>query len=241
MMEKPVDTDNGQQTVSDFEIGWMAAMIEAEGSIVLLVARRKARQQDVRVTPRIIFTNSDTEITDRYISILARLGIGRYVRHTRPNNAGRPESLVGRAYKDMTWINVEGFQRVSKLLSTVCVRFVGEKRHRAELLLRFVTRRQEKAEEAGTAGNRSLDQEDIEILLSFLRLTKTPNYDKIAGMLNEHTREAKAARRKAYKRQNALTHRDAENEARRERRRLRRALTSQETARAARNEQPLLV
>jgi len=240
MMEKPVDTDNGQQTVSDFEIGWMAAMIEAEGSIVLMIARRKAREQDVRITPRVIFTNSDTEITDRYVSILARLGVGRYVRHTRPNNVNRPDALVGKAYKDMTWVNVEGFQRVSKLLSTVCLRFVGEKRHRAALLLRFVTRRLEKAQEAGTAGNRSLDSEDVETLLSFLRLTKTPNYDKIAGMLNEHTREAKAERRKAYKRQNSLENRVAENEARRERRRLRRALISQETARAARNEQPLL-
>ena len=53
------DKDNQQQTVSDFEIGWITGLIEGEGSICLHIHKRNDRSQSIRVTPRVIMTNTD--------------------------------------------------------------------------------------------------------------------------------------------------------------------------------------
>lgn len=181
-----MNTDNPQQTVSNFEIGWLVGIIEGEGSVCLQISKR-ARMQSLRVEPRVIITNTDQELIEGVLSILDRLGIGKWVRHTKANNIKHSEeSLVKKSYRDITYIHVTGFKRVARLLSILSQGMVGEKRNRAEVLLRFVKNRLE------TGGkNTSYSEESIQLMLEFLRMTKTKNYDKVAGMLNEHTRDGR--------------------------------------------------
>lgn len=185
-MEKVMNTDNPQQTVSNFEIGWLVGIIEGEGSITLQISKR-ARMQSLRVEPRVIITNTDQVLVEGALSILDRLGIGKWVMHTKANNIKHSaESLVKKSYKDITYIHVTGFKRVARLLSICSQGMVGEKRKRAEVLLRFVKNRLE------TGGkNTSYSEESVQLMLEFLRMTKTKNYDTVAGMLNEHTRDGR--------------------------------------------------
>jgi hypothetical protein len=232
-MEKPVNTDNGQQTVSDFEIGWLAGLIEGEGSIVLQVNARNGRIQGLRVNPRVILTNTDQLLIEKACSILDRLGIGKWVNHTKPNNRAHA-NLVKVSYKDITYIHITGFKRLQDLLNIVGPHFYGEKAERVRLLQKFIARRFRKAETRNISANSCYDAEDIENMLEFLRLTKSPNYGKITGMLNEHTREAKHEHRKAMKRRyyKSAAERGYVRPSRR-------ALDSRENVRAVRNDQPL--
>lgn len=179
-----MNTDNPQQTVSDAEIGWLVGIIEGEGTITIQISKR-ARMQALRVEPRIIITNTDQGIIDACLGILTKLGIGRWVRHTKPNNE-KYAALVNRSYKDITYIHVTGFLRVVKLLELCKVYMRGEKQKRAEVLLRFVKNRLE------TGGkNAAYSDESVRLMLEFLRMTKTKNYENVAGMLNEHTRDGR--------------------------------------------------
>lgn len=232
-MEQLVNTGNGQQTVSDAERAWLSAMIEAEGSITLNVNARSGRIQGLRVTPRIIFTNTDNAIIAHYIALLEKAGIGKHVRQTKANNV-RHSNLVGRAYKDITYVSVDGFKRVVPLLEAILPYMVGDKKERAKVLHRFVMQRLAYSEASGsTKGNFAYREDDVLIMLEFLRLTKSSNYESIAGMLNEHTREAKDEHRKAMKRiyWKAAADRGYVRPSRR-------ALVSRESVRADRNDQP---
>lgn len=215
-------------------------MIEAEGSIVMSVNIRADRLQNLRVTPRVIFTNTDDGLIRHYLKILDRAGIGRHVRVTKPNNTAHVEvmaaRLVKKSYKDITYIAVEGFKRVRKLLDVILPFMVSEKKERAEALHRFVTQRLLYAEINGAEkGNYAYRESDVGLMLDFLRMTKTAHYERIAGMLNEHTREAKHEHRKGMRR---IYIKSAK--ARGYVRPSRRALISRESVRGARNEHPLL-
>jgi hypothetical protein len=184
------DKDNQQQTVSDFEIGWITGILEGEGSICLQIHKRNDRSQQLRVTPKIIFTNSDKQMMEHIISILSRLNVGKWVNHTKPNNISTLFKLNGKEtpkFKDMMYIHISGMKRVKKLLEVITPCMAGEKKQRAILLDRFISCRFKKAKIFNCAHNYMYDQEDVGNMLEFLKLTNTPNYNKIAGMLNEYT------------------------------------------------------
>ena len=180
-----MNTDNPQQTVSDLERGWLAGIIEGEGSIVLTLTKQHAKRiagVPMRVDPRVIITNTDGVLIEKCLSVINRLGVGGWVVHTRPNNVG----LVKRPSKDITYIYIQGFKRVHKLLKEISPCFFGAKKERCDVLMRFMSKR------LSTGGRGKVyDDEDVGLMLEFLRLSKTKNYEKIAGMLNEHTRDAR--------------------------------------------------
>lgn len=199
-----MDTDNQQQTVSDLEVGWLAGIIEGEGTIGLQIHKRKGRNQQMRVTPRVIISNTDKEIIEKCVNILDGIGVGKWVHMTRANNK-KVSSLFalngadGKRYRDMHQIQIDGFKRLRLLLPAIRPALFGEKRHRADILLRLISNRMAKCKESEKASNISYDEEDVKTMLEFVKITKSPNYDKIAGMLNEHTREARLIKRREYK------------------------------------------
>lgn len=198
-----MDRDNQQQTVSDFEIGWLAGIIEGEGSIVLPIHKRvvgkteKGRRQNLRVTPRIIITNTDKALIEKCVSILDRFGVGKWVRHTKPNNITHGK-LINKSFKEITYIYIDGFKRMQKLLNVLAPHFGGEKKARIDILLEFINRRMDTAERTERQQNFQYDKGDIELMLKFLKLTRTHNYDKIAGMLNEFTHDAPLSRKTIF-------------------------------------------
>lgn len=214
-----MNTDNQQQTVSDFEVGWMTGLIEGEGTVSLTICKRNGRGQQIRVIPRVIVANSDVAIIEKYLDILGRMGIGKYVRRTKPNNLKVSKLFAMQGirtnFRDITTVYVEGFKRMLRLLTTVTQHMVGEKKLRASLLLKFIQKRVSGAEQTGKTSNYLYDNDDVALMLEFLDLTKSPNKAKIAGMLNEHTQEARREIRRKYKRAWHVENRERENYLRR--------------------------
>ena len=188
--------DNQQQTANDLEIGWLAGILEGEGSICLTISMRNQRKQMLRVTPKIIFTNSDFELMESVIGILDKAGVGKWVKHTKPNNVSTLFKLNGKTtkkFKDMMYIYVTGMKRVKRLLDIVTPAMHGEKLERAIRLNQFIARRFEKSVESKKAYNYKYDQEDVDNMLHFLELTNTKRFDKISRMLNDCTGNKRVA------------------------------------------------
>lgn len=195
-----MNTDNWQETgrVSEADLGWVAGILDGEGSITMLVsARSLARRQAIRLQCRIIVANTDEGIIAKYTGILDRLGITQYVQHTRP----KPVSVNGRsAYKEVMTVHVEGLERVRKVLVCVIPHLAGEKREKSVALLHFIKARLERADMEGKASNLVYTANDVDNILAFLSLTKTKQLDHVTRLLREHTREARQDHRKAMKR-----------------------------------------
>lgn len=181
-----MDRENQQETVSDIELGWFVGMLEAEGSIVLLVSRRKDRTRNLRVIPRAIMTNTDQGVIDKYIDILTRLGIGKHVRRTAPNNTESAKRLAT-SYQDITYVTVQGMKRMHKLLTIITPHMMSEKKKRAEILLSFISTRLHKSEVLGLRHNMKYDREDVDYMIRFLKLTRSKRTEKVAGLLREYT------------------------------------------------------
>ena len=179
-----INRENQQETATAFEIGWLSGILEGEGSICLLVNRRKDRTQVLRIRPSVIFTNSDSLLIERCVSILTKLGVGKYVMHTRPNKGSFTNST-----KDMTYIYVSGFKRVKKLLEILRQCLFGEKKYRLEALLNFINRRLKKSDITGKKMNFRYDKEDVDNILDFLKLTRSKNIPSISRLLRDYTQK----------------------------------------------------
>lgn len=218
-------TDNRQ------EIGlaaWLAGIIDGEGTISLTISNRadRFRSQTIRTSPKVIIGNTDAGIIEGCIEALRAIGVGHYQRHER-----RPGALVVgtmvKKFKPVTMIEVSGFLRVRKLLYATREWLRGEKAQRADLLLTFIEARIGRAEATRSAQNLSYSEEDVTNALAFVAVTRSKNIDHITKILNEHTREARVAARRSYKKVYNRQRRDIDNAQRRERRhRLRCALDS---------------
>src|SRR3990167_7858893 len=165
--------ENQQQIVSDVEIGWLCGIIDGEGSICLQINKRKNRTQVLRVTPKVIISNTDKGIVEQTANILRKMGIGRYVTHTSPNNSKHvsERGLVKNSYKDITRIVVSGMKRVQRILGLIQDNLYGDKKQKAILLKKFVDRRLSLNNEHYS--NYYYDSIDVENMTSFLRLTKS--------------------------------------------------------------------
>ena len=185
-------------TVNLQEIGlvaWLGGIIDGEGSINMLVSKRKSRDQFL-VDPRVIVGNTDPAIIEKTIAALDAIGVGRYVRHDRP----KPISFCGRpAFKQMITVYVSGHLRVKRLLEAVMPHLVGLKLQRAKLLKTFIDCRL--TDERRT--NRAYTKADVDNILAFLAVTKCRNIEHLTKLLNEHTRETRVEHRnkmrKVYK------------------------------------------
>ncbi len=182
-----MNTDN-QQEIG--QVGWLAGIIDGEGTVSLTISRRANRSQMIRSTPKVLVANTDAGIIDRCIAVFAQIGVGNYAHHVRP----LPRDLLGvpvKKFKPVTVLEVTGFKRVQKLLNAVRPFLAGDKANRADLLTKFIEGRIGYAAESKAAQNLAYRQEDVDNALAFLRVTRSKQVDNIAKILNEHTREAR--------------------------------------------------
>lgn len=180
-----MNTDNQQEIGL---VGWLAGIVDGEGTVSLTISRRANRSQMIRTTPKVIIGNTDAGIIDRCILALDKIGVGHYAQHIqRP--AGHVLSVSVAKFKPVTVIEVTGLKRVRTLLNAIRPFLAGEKANRADLLLKFIVGRIGCAEASKKAQNLSYRKEDVDNALAFLHVTKTKNIEQITKILNEHTRE----------------------------------------------------
>ena len=119
--------DNPQ--ANPVEIGWLVGMIEGEGSFVM---NRANYQRQIQA--RMMWSNTDAEIVQRFISILDKLKVRRHVCNNRRN------SRLGK--KPRTDVQVYRYIDVVRLMDVVLPWMTpGIKKERALCVDRFVRSR----------------------------------------------------------------------------------------------------
>jgi len=122
--------DNPQVSES-LNIGWLAGILDGEGSITLLKAYKRKTEWYV---PHIRISNTDPNIIDRVVDILKSLEVGFY-RYEQPPKKSN--------YKPLQHIVITGMKRVKKFLDLIGEYLVGKK-SQAIVVRAFINYRSDK-------------------------------------------------------------------------------------------------
>lgn len=123
---------NQQETVTDREIGYLAAMIEGEGTVAVNLREKHWNGWNGwGVDMTISISNTDEAIVQKCAGILRKIGINPYI-----HKYERKEP-----WKDCWQVRTSKLAQVAKLLPLVIPDLAGEKKRKSEMLLAFVERR----------------------------------------------------------------------------------------------------
>lgn len=121
-------------SISDFELGWLVAIIEGEGSISIIKLVAHHRPQ---YTPNVYFCNSDEGIIDAGVRIIRKLYSNADYKFKEPkfkNEDTFQNKIRGKQY---WYVRVWGISRVLPLLELIKPRLVSRKRQVAQLVIKW--------------------------------------------------------------------------------------------------------
>lgn len=187
---------NQQGTLTDAEAGWLAGVIDGEGSITLNVRKKHWKGwQGVGVDLSIMLTNTDAGIIEKAVAIIEKLvGSQPYVYEGRTKELYRAD---GRAYHNelvkLLQLNVAKMGHIRAVLMAIEPHLAGEKRSRARLALAFIERRLSRKGPRTQNGPSWYDGYDWAIVQEFYQLKGKPLPPEIRGLLNEHEQDRLSA------------------------------------------------
>jgi len=123
----------GNQQATDLELGWLAGIYDGEGYMGLTRQNTK-RTRSIR--PDIQLVNCDPDVILKARTILNKIGINPYIRERVHSKRG-VESQWSRNYI----MQMSKFSDVKRFIDTIGSLLTGEKKKRAELMLRLVNSR----------------------------------------------------------------------------------------------------
>lgn len=173
--EKRVGLDNPH--TSERELGYLAAMIDGEGTITLERTGKRRICGVMGLAPKIIVANTNPAIVTYVMDIFKRLGVNPHVK----------SSIVGRN-KQCFWVTVQGLAKTKRILQYVEPYLVG-KVAQAKLMLEFIILRGDPR----LAKGKVYGSQEIEILdkiraLNRRGVTETEDHERrvaIAASLND--------------------------------------------------------
>ena len=145
-----ITMDNQQATES--EIGYLAAMLEGEGSIHLSVRKKKAtnRNGSNGIDLVLCVANTDVAIIQKCAAIIRKYGIEPYI-HCYERKEG---------WKDCWHVRVSRIAHAVVLLPALIPHMAGQKKHKAELIVEFLARRLSRTTNRSNGGPTWYDQQD---------------------------------------------------------------------------------
>lgn len=172
-----MDNPQGTLNVTDVEVGWLAGIVDGEGTVAFSVYKAP-HYRDIRVKPQVIIGSTEKVMIDAVAHILGRLGVGV---HFDTRTSRHPNAFAASRYKPFHVANVCGFKRVGRLLPTIIPHLVTQKRQKSEMVLRYIKQRLEKTAKYGRWA--SVDIEDA-ILMRSIVLFSDQNSAKGSGSRN---------------------------------------------------------
>ena len=183
---------NQQGTVSQAELGWLAGIVEGEGSITMNVRKKHWKGWNgVGVDMTVSIANTDGGIIERACDILRRLTRSEpRVHETGTSQLYRPDGEVyHNEQKRMLYISVNKMAHILRVLCSLEPHLAGEKSGRARLMIQFIERRLTRKGEHTKHGASHMDRYDWAVVADFYRLKRRPVPPEVLGLLNEHERD----------------------------------------------------
>ena len=178
-----MDITMGNQQ-ANLDLNWLACLIESEGSIGFQKQYvHYGKENRLKLTPQITITNSDIGILDKAMRIIKEiLNASAYITKSHKN------------IKPVYDIRILGSQRVPKVLLPIYPYLVGEKRFKAQTVIKFIElctlRWQERSRRMTTVkgkinweNSRMYSEEDYRYMQELL--------DKCRGSLRDYNPETK--------------------------------------------------
>jgi len=138
-----VTMDNQQETL---KLSWLAGMIEGDGFISVTISKSKLARSGFNPKAIVGVTNQDMIIINEVDNIFRSIGVVAYI-HENETPKGVPISTI----------STSKMSGVKKVIDSIYPYLVGEKKARADMVIKFVNRRLNKKYS-------NLDEEDIESL-----------------------------------------------------------------------------
>lgn len=141
--------DNEQETTELLQIGWLAGLIDADGSIVLQAVKSKPKHKKTSTYTyhvRITIYNSDEGLIATIQEIFDKFGIKHYTQKRISRNPRNNEIC-----KPNYQINVTEANSTKLLLELIVNLLQTHKKNRAKLCLRFLNIRLNRDEYYGTS------------------------------------------------------------------------------------------
>lgn len=184
--------DNQQATLTEGELGWLAGIIEGEGSITMNV-RKKAWKgwQGVGVDCTVALSNTDGGIIEKSVKLLGRLtGSEPFVYEIPKSPVYKPD---GTSYLNpktfILNVSVNRMAGILIVLRAIEPYMAGEKAARARLMIKFVERRMSRKTKLTKKGMALFDKYDWETVGEFYKLKGKPIPPDVLRVLNEHERK----------------------------------------------------
>ena len=167
--------NNKDNQLKTTDLAWLAGIIEGDGYISMTVYRcnkeRLKKSFKMYVRPVIGVTNQDMTLVNHVDNLFRRLNATGHIReHTTPK--GAPIAVI----------STTKMSNVKKILDAIFPYLIGEKKARAELVLKFLDIRLGKM-------NSSLDEEELVILKEMGErfISRKGKKTGFSGFLREHT------------------------------------------------------
>lgn len=172
------------QQVTDREIGYLAAMIEGEGTIALNLRKKSWNGWNGwGADVRIVVANTDSGIIQKCANILENMGIRPFIHTYDRKGMGKNGQ-----WKDCVQIGVSKISEAYKLLILVIPELAGDKKHKAELIVTFLERRMARKGQRSAKGGQSwYDEQDWENLKEVYKYSDKSLPD---GFLRDYTRSS---------------------------------------------------
>lgn len=184
-----MNTDNQQEIGAVANFDWLAGIMDGEGCIALLLfnsGKTHGAGHGFRIQMRATIGNTNDGVVERIVSILTAAGIGHHVQSQKSITKGRETGKVCRL------IHVSSKANLLKFLHILHPRLADtDKKERAGLIIQLIEQREAFAREQGIRATHSYTQEDVDLILKFLRLTRSKKTERLAAILNDYTREAR--------------------------------------------------
>lgn len=181
---------NQQETLTQAEIGWLAGIIEGEGSITMNARKKQWKGWNgFGVDMQIYAVNTDAGIIEKSVSILRKMGVEPHILETK--TVPIPHKRKDGTYcseKTIMYVNVNRMRDILTVINAIIDHMAGEKKSRASLIRQFIIRRIERKGQHTNNGCAWMDNDDWNIVKDFYALKGCELKPEVKGFLNDHTR-----------------------------------------------------
>lgn len=128
-----------QETVSEAELGWLAGLLDGEGSIAYSV--RKKHLGYLGMDLSVCWYNTDGGIIRKAVAILNKIGVEPYLTEASRDVEKRNGTTWLQAHKTYLTVRLHKQSAMRIVLEALHPHLAGEKRHRAYLVLRLLNKK----------------------------------------------------------------------------------------------------